>query len=188
MGLLEIAYKYEQSLFERHDEKDGTPLSTAASIGYLDGVRFIVQKFPNHAYDRGPLGCCPIHRAARKGHVKVIREFLRLCPDSGELLNWSCQNILHMAAESGRANVVMFILQVPHLEMLINETDQLGNTPLHLATTAACFKVVEILTRDKRVLLDLEDNKGHTVVDAAQRSSNADSPSVRQCALAQAEL
>ncbi|CAH2068891.1 unnamed protein product [Thlaspi arvense] len=179
--VLEIAYDYEPSLFNRYDEEYRTPLSNAASIGYLDGVRFIVEKFADPTYWRDPFGwCCPIHMAAMKGHVEIVREFLERFPDLREILNGSGQNILHMAAESGRAKVVSYILQLPELEMLINETDEGGNTPLHLATVMAHPKVVSILTWDKRVRFDLKDDKGHTVMDAALMSFNRNSPSFQQ--------
>ncbi|XP_034208198.1 serine/threonine-protein phosphatase 6 regulatory ankyrin repeat subunit B-like [Prunus dulcis] len=69
------------------DEKGRTPLHCAASIGYLEGVRFLLGRrlSDSHQMDHG--GNFPIHSASSKGHIKIVKELLRHCPDSKELKN-----------------------------------------------------------------------------------------------------
>uniref|UniRef100_A0A5B6ZQU5 PGG domain-containing protein n=1 Tax=Davidia involucrata TaxID=16924 RepID=A0A5B6ZQU5_DAVIN len=152
---------------EEFDEKGRTPLSFAASIGFLDGVRYFLNKTFKAAYTRDQNGFFPIHWASIRGHVNIIKVFLQRCPDSLELLNKQDQNILHVAAEIGKANVVLYILQMPEFEMLLNEKDVDGNTPLHLATEGGHPRVVSILAWNKRVKLELTNNKGLTAMDVA---------------------
>ncbi|KAA8524431.1 hypothetical protein F0562_010845 [Nyssa sinensis] len=151
------------------DEKGRTPVSFAASIGYLDGVRYFLDKTPAATYlrDFNRKGFFPIHWASIRGHVKIIDEFLKRCPSSWELLNEECQNILHMAAESGKANVVRYILQMPECESLINERDTDGNTPLHLASKGGQPRVVSILAWDDRVKLGVINHEGLMALDVA---------------------
>ncbi|KAL7250527.1 hypothetical protein ACSBR1_012526 [Camellia fascicularis] len=165
--ILETALKYVSSLIDAPDRRGRKPLSYAASIGYVDGVCYILDTFVDYTYKRDGDGSYPIHEASSQGHIEVVKEFLRRFPDSRELLNKEGQNILHVAAKSGKANIFSYMLKAPELEMLINDTDEDGNTPLLLATKNAHAEIVSILTWDKRVRLEIKNGEGFTALDAA---------------------
>ncbi|XP_059663150.1 protein ACCELERATED CELL DEATH 6-like isoform X2 [Cornus florida] len=150
------------------DEELRTPLSFASSIGYLEGVCYFLHKTSDASYTTDMDGSYPIHRASMGGYVKIIEEFIRRCPDSRELLDRKGKNILHVAAESGKSNVVRYILETSELTMLINERDKNGDTPLHLATRNGHARVVSIMTWDKRVNLELVNAQGLTALDVAE--------------------
>ncbi|KAA8524426.1 hypothetical protein F0562_010850 [Nyssa sinensis] len=155
------------------DQKGRTPLSLAASIGYLDGVRYFLSKNLDMTFfsDSGRNGFFPIHWASIRGRVKIIDEFFKGCPSSWKLLNEAGQNILHVAAERGKANVVRYILQMPECRSLINERDTHGNTPLHLAASwEAQPRVVSILAWDDRVKLGVLNDRGLTALDVVWNS------------------
>ena len=59
------------------------------------------------------------------------------------------------------------MLKRDELEMLINEKDNYGNTPLHLASKERHPKVVNILTWDKRVGLKSLNNVRKTALNVA---------------------
>ncbi|KAJ6421974.1 hypothetical protein OIU84_027001 [Salix udensis] len=92
-------------------------------------------------------GNMPIHVASKKGHVDVVDAYISEWSDPTEFLNTKRQNILHVAAEKGRHQVVKHILQNQNLEPLINMQDLDGNTPLHLASmhgqSIAAFNLVQ---------------------------------------------
>ena len=161
------------------DSKGMTPLSYAAYIGYLEGVRYLLNKFADYMYESDRNGFFPIHTASSRGHIKIVQEFIQRCPDSVELLNHQDRNILHVAAMSGKAKVVDYMLKMPELEMLINEKDEDGNTSLHLASKGRHPKVVSILTWDKRVDLKLLNDEGKTALDIAGKYSGK-MPSFRE--------
>ncbi|KAL7219223.1 hypothetical protein ACSBR2_012326 [Camellia fascicularis] len=165
--ILETALKYVSSLIDAPNRRGRKPLSYAASIGYVDGVCYILDTFVDYTYKRDGDGSYPIHEASSQGHIEVVKEFLRRFPDSRELLNKEGQNILHVAAKSGKANIFSYMLKAPELEMLINDTDEDGNTPLLLATKNAHAEIVSILTWDKRVRLEIKNGEGFTALDAA---------------------
>ncbi|KAL6311917.1 hypothetical protein AAG906_025670 [Vitis piasezkii] len=122
-------------------DKDGrTPLHCAASIGYLEGVQML-------------------------GNVDIVDKLLQVSSDSIELLSKRGENILHVAAKYGKDNVVNFVLKEERLENFINEKDNGGNTPLHLATMHRHPKVVSSLTWDKRVDVNLVNDRGQTALD-----------------------
>ncbi|KAM3741079.1 hypothetical protein ACB098_08G148800 [Castanea mollissima] len=156
---------------KERDSKGMTPLSYAAYIGYLEGVRYFLNKFADYMYESDRNGFFPIHTASSRGHIKIVQEFIQRCPDSVELLNHQDQNILHVAAMSGKAKVVNYMLKMPELEMLINEKDVDGNTSLHLASKGGHPKVVSILTWDKRVDSKLLNDEGKTALDVAGKYS-----------------
>ena len=160
-----------------------TPLFYAASIDYLDGVEILLKK-PTKcgAYDmRDTDGYYPIHIASRKGHIKVIKKFLDKYPDMIELLNEEGQNILHLAAMYGKAKVVDHMLKRHDLkvEMLINNEDKNGNTPLHMAAMKGHPMVVSILTWYKRVDLKALNKEGKRALDIALNDSG-ENPSFRE--------
>ncbi|KAF3951929.1 hypothetical protein CMV_022469 [Castanea mollissima] len=161
------------------DSKGMTPLSYAASIGYLEGVRYLLEKCADYTYEIDQNGFFPIHIASSRGHIEVIKAIILRCPDSIELLNHQGRNILHVAAMRGKAKVVNYMLKTPELKMLINEKDEGGNTALHLASEGRHPKVVSILTWDKRVDFRLLNKEGKTALDIAGKYSGKE-PSFRE--------
>ncbi|XP_057461839.1 protein ACCELERATED CELL DEATH 6-like [Actinidia eriantha] len=167
--VLKILWEKDQSSFHlRCDEEGRNALHCAASLGYLEGVDFLLSKICAAAYQRDKNGLFPIHIASSKGHVDVIQEMLHQCPDSRELLTLQGQNIFHMATKSGKAEAVSCMLKMPELAKLVNEGDDVGNTPLHIATIFAHPKIVRALTWDERVNLELENNDRLTALDIAE--------------------
>ncbi|KAK9733606.1 hypothetical protein RND81_04G078200 [Saponaria officinalis] len=142
-----------------------TPLSYAAFKGYLDAVQYLLDKFPHLAYKRNEDkdGSFPIHKACSGGHVSVVKELHK----TRHLLNKKGQNILHVAAAHGKAEVVSYLLKIPELKRLINLKDDHGNTPLHLAAKGYHPRVVYILTRDPR-MTQLRNKDGLTPLDFAE--------------------
>ncbi|CBI21833.3 unnamed protein product, partial [Vitis vinifera] len=151
-------------------DKDGrTPLHCAASIGYLEGVQMLLRQSNFDLYQTDSDGFCPIHVASRGGYVDIVKELLQFSPDSGELPSkHEGRNFLHVAARHGKDDIVDFVLKREGLENLINEKDNYGNTPLHLATWHKHAKVVHYLTWDKRVDLNLVNEEGQTALDIAE--------------------
>ncbi|RVX09259.1 Protein accelerated cell death 6 [Vitis vinifera] len=154
-------------LVDQIDKHGRTPLHYAASIGYLKGVQTLLGQSNFGLYLRDDEGFLPIHVASMRGYVDVIKELLQVSFDSIELLSKHGENILHVAAKYGKDNVVNFVLRKKGLENLINEKDKGGNTPLHLATMHAHPKVVNYLTWDKRVDVNLVNNMKATAFDIA---------------------
>ncbi|KAA8524429.1 hypothetical protein F0562_010847 [Nyssa sinensis] len=168
--LLEKILSFKPELMDSMNEHGRRPLSYAASIGYIDAVRYILEpgRFPQNSYKWDRNGFYPVHSASKKGHINIIQEFLGHYPDLRELQDRKGQNILHTAAKNGKAKAVRYMLKVPKLENLINGRDKNGNTALHLATKMAHPKVVSILTWDKRVNFTLLNNRGMTALDIAE--------------------
>ncbi|KAI8004402.1 Protein ACCELERATED CELL DEATH 6 [Camellia lanceoleosa] len=174
IDVLEAILKKEPKLVYLKDEDGTTALSYAILVGFLEGVRYLLEKFSVTLYQRDGSGNFPIHVASSEGHIDVIRQILLRCPDAMELLGEQGQNILHVAAKNGKAGVVNYILKTLDLGKLLNEIDEKGNTPLHLAAINGHTMTVHALTWNKRVNSNLRNNDGITARDAAEEKMEAE--------------
>ncbi|KAL9380003.1 hypothetical protein Peur_028485 [Populus x canadensis] len=154
-------------------EEMGNSLHYASSICFLEGVRFLLKKFLKGAYETNSDGNYPIHVACKNDSVDVVKEFLKITPYPKEFLNKKGQNILHVAAENGQGNVVRYILENDQkiVEPLLNEMDEDGNTPLHLAARHGQSMAAFVLVRDKRVENSIVNNENFTPYDVAKQQS-----------------
>ncbi|KAM9839532.1 transient receptor potential cation channel subfamily A member 1b [Aulostomus maculatus] len=111
-------------------------------------------------------GCTPLHYACRLGIHDSVRNMLGL---SGQL-GLACKSkdkksALHFAAQYGRINTCHRLLETMTDSRLLNEGDERGLTPLHLASRGGHTKVVELLLR--KGALFHSDYKGWTCLHHA---------------------
>uniref|UniRef100_A0A4W4FNV1 Ion transport domain-containing protein n=1 Tax=Electrophorus electricus TaxID=8005 RepID=A0A4W4FNV1_ELEEL len=102
-------------------------------------------------------GCTPLHYACKLGIHNSVQNMLGL---NISLSHKSKQkkSALHFAAEYGRVNTCQRLLDTITDSRLLNEGDENGLTPLHLASGGGHTKVVELLLR--RGALFQNDYKG----------------------------
>ncbi|KAL5745540.1 hypothetical protein ACOSP7_026686 [Xanthoceras sorbifolium] len=131
-------------------EEGNTPLHFAADIGYIEGVRYLIEIKSNWAFERNNKGFYPLHLACENGHVQVTKELFRRWPDPIELLCDKGQSILH---EKGT-------------DKLVNKMDKNGRTPFHLAALHCHSMVLFTLLCDKRSKADLVNCQGLTAYDS----------------------
>ncbi|XP_073061113.1 protein ACCELERATED CELL DEATH 6-like isoform X2 [Primulina eburnea] len=163
--------------------KEKSPVEAAIvnkKLGYVEVVLYLLKGNGSCATRRDKSGSLPVHLAAVKGHLATICLLLNYChADPVELLDKNGRNILHLAAENGKLNVVNYILHNPELNELINMSDKYGNKPLHLAAINWHPEIVNALTWDKRVDITSSNDKGLTALDAADFHM-VDNPPFRQ--------
>ncbi|XP_068311202.1 protein ACCELERATED CELL DEATH 6-like isoform X1 [Pyrus communis] len=160
-------------LINSTDQEWMTPLTLAAYIGNFVAVRVLLHKFTGLAYKGDENQFLPVHVASKKGHCRVVEEFLNLCPDLRESCDREGRNILHVAAAHGRVNVVRYIIGKRNLQVLSKQRDQSGNTPLHIAVQNWHPKIVKILSlfhAYERVNLNSLNNAGMTALDLAEKT------------------
>ncbi|XP_057725867.1 protein ACCELERATED CELL DEATH 6-like [Arachis stenosperma] len=155
------------------DPYGGVALHFAAGLGYLEGVVFLLGRCKTCSIEKDQSGYLPIHLAAGRGHVEVVKELLLYCADLDEMRDDSFNNILHIAANSGKLDVVRYILQTPQLDMMINQKNRSGETPLHGATDWGHPNIVYALTSDHRVDLNVVSSSKETPLDTAIKRYHA---------------
>ncbi|XP_069559574.1 transient receptor potential cation channel subfamily A member 1b [Brachyistius frenatus] len=111
-------------------------------------------------------GCTPLHYACRLGIHDSVKNMLGL---SGQL-GLACKSkdkksALHFAAQYGRVNTCHRLLETITDSRLLNEGDERGLTPLHLASGEGHTKVVQVLLR--KGALFHSDYKGWTCLHHA---------------------
>ncbi|KAG5545349.1 hypothetical protein RHGRI_017724 [Rhododendron griersonianum] len=151
-------------------------LYLAAEAGFVDLVKLLMENPVGNCFVKGRIrNKSPVHAAiigkniaSSKGQVDIIQAMLQHRPDSRELLTLKGQNIFHVAAKSGNVKAVGSMLKMPELGKLLNEKDHDGNTPLHIATIWGHPRIVDALSLDKRVNLDIENHDGLTALDIAE--------------------
>ncbi|PRQ30665.1 putative ankyrin repeat-containing domain, protein accelerated cell death 6 [Rosa chinensis] len=131
--LVKIMVLKRPDIVKTTDAIGWTPLHYAALRGYLNVTRVLLNCDSSTLYILDKTGMSALHVAACAGHTKVLKEFIRRRPDACDLLNDKGQNILHYAILGECIFVVKYILKTAKLARLINEADNDGNTPLHLA-------------------------------------------------------
>ncbi|XP_047320795.1 protein ACCELERATED CELL DEATH 6-like [Impatiens glandulifera] len=177
--LVMVCEKIPSLIHTRVAEDGGTPLHCAASVGYYKGVEFFLNRFSEFILEHDNNGLLPIHIASQKGYVKIVKKILDEYPDSRELLTAKRENILHIASKFGKIGVVEYILKTPYFGVLINQKDNNGNTPLHLATMNWFPKIVSCLTWESSVELNIVNDDGMTALDIVEEFGGI-SPSFRK--------
>ncbi|XP_045558799.1 transient receptor potential cation channel subfamily A member 1 [Salmo salar] len=109
-------------------------------------------------------GCTPLHYACRLGIHESVKNILVL-QVSLDRKSKDKKSALHFAAQYGRVNTCQRLLETITDSRLLNEGDERGLTPLHLASGGGHTKVVEMLLR-KGALFHC-DYKGRTCLHHA---------------------
>ena len=151
-------------LINLRDEDGRTLIHFAAKTCFAEGVRLLLEKSSSIALEHDMKGRFPIHVAAKRGHVMVVKEFCeqKMLSLRG-LTNNEGQNILHVAAKHGHEHVVKYILRMTKLD--VNQKDKNGNTPLHLSAQNMHYSVVLSLILDKRIMINAVNSEGLTARD-----------------------
>ena len=165
--MLSVILEECPTLDDELDEEGRTSLSFVASIGFLNGVRYLLHRSTKNVYVCNIDGSFPIHIAAEKRHIEVVNEIHRRCPNSIYLLNKQGQNILHIASKRGKVEYSFF----NHFAKteLMEKQDMDGNTPLHLAAINWRPRTIIFLLNDRKQKCKFtRNNSGLTALDIAE--------------------
>ncbi|XP_043693301.1 ankyrin repeat-containing protein At5g02620-like [Telopea speciosissima] len=159
--------KKKGEVVNKVDENGRTALHYAASKTW--GHKIVQQLLrPNDtssAYQLDKDGLSPLHIAALKSRITVFQELIQWCPDSGELLDKKRRNVLHFAVMSKDFKKIRFAIQQVELEDYLNQPDDEGNTPFHLAATQSSLHLMELFISNRRIDVRATNNKGQTATD-----------------------
>ncbi|XP_020418767.1 ankyrin-3 isoform X2 [Prunus persica] len=150
--VVEILVSKNRDLIKEVDAIGWTPLHYAAFTGNVEATQLLMESDSSASYIMDLSSkMSALHVAAYAGHTKVMEELIRYQPDTCDLVNSKGQTVLHSAILGGQGKVVEYILRTPKLTGLINEADEDGNTPLHIAVKYKKVEIISILTADHRV-------------------------------------
>ncbi|KAI4297464.1 hypothetical protein L6164_037353 [Bauhinia variegata] len=139
-------------------ELGNTSLHEAVYSKHLNGVILLVLADKNVAHyvnkaDDKPLpsyhGNSALHAAITTKNLEVSKHF-------------------HIAAKNGRDNVVKYLLRNKNFkQLIINEKDKNGISPLHLTSGEFYLDVLFSFTQDKRMDLSIRNNEGLRAIHVA---------------------
>lgn len=165
-GCIKYLLDEKPDLLKDKDDRGWTPLryavhhnSSLATTKLLNAKHSIGYELMN----QDDIITSPIHIAASRGHCETMKVLMNKCWGCSEFIDEKGRNILHIAVESMKTEVIEFIFQDTSLTSLINQSDSNGNTPVHLLV-ASNFEMMEMVI-DSRVDINTHNNKNQTPLD-----------------------
>ncbi|KAF3943626.1 hypothetical protein CMV_029835 [Castanea mollissima] len=157
--------KFPKAITEE-DEYGWTPLHYAAYFGDEILVKLFLDRDISLAYKQNNEGMCALHISAQKGHVEVMGMFIERCPYTSQLFDKSHRTALHLAAESGNTKALKIFFQNRKFAFrdLVNEQDDEGNTPFHIAAANGNYALLMSLA-DVRRMGGAVNKKGESILD-----------------------
>ncbi|XXG69257.1 hypothetical protein AAC387_Pa06g2174 [Persea americana] len=158
------AKSYRRVLEDEDDDKD---IDYPWCQGFYQKriLKLLLKANPSLAYVPNRNGDYPLFIAIRKDFQWAIDTILDHCPDSIELVNQKGQNALHLAVMEKNQSIISWPPRRLSFKKLINEPDNDGNTPMHLATRTDRHDIVESFIDEGTVDLTMSNKEGLTAMD-----------------------
>ena len=150
------------------DESGRIPLHYAAHFGNVEVVELFLERNISLAYKKDKEGMSTLHISSKEGRVDVMRILIAKCPYTCELLDNKCRTALHLAVESGNREAVEIFLKELAFQDLINEQDEEGNAPLHLAAINRRYEILTMLVDESKVNKWAINKEGKNIADIIQ--------------------
>nr|XP_023920741.1 ankyrin repeat-containing protein At5g02620-like [Quercus suber] len=163
--MAKVIDKFPKAITEE-DDFGWTPLHYAAHFGEEELVKLFLDRDISLAYKQNNEGMCALHISAKRGHVDVMGMFIERCPYTCQLFDKSHRTALHLVAESGNTKALKVFFQNRKFAFrdLMNEQDDEGNTPFHIAAANRHYALLMSLA-DVRSMGGAVNKKGESILD-----------------------
>ena len=163
--------KYGETPLYRSNYEQVSLLHLAAQHGWMDIIIDLITKYKFDTNCKDSDGCTPLHYAARKNHMEVVRYFIneQHCDPMtrNETRN---ETILHYACHYGYHNIAHYLISEGHCNPSCENND--GDTPLHLACNYSHAHIVQYLLTTGKVDPLAKNKFGTTPMYCASRRVN----------------
>ncbi|KAG7653771.1 Ankyrin repeat [Arabidopsis suecica] len=113
-------------------------------------------------------GLSPLHLAVLRGSVVILEEFLEKAPLSFSFLTPSKETVFHLAARNKNIDAFVFMAESVGInsQILLQQTDENGNTVLHVAASmACCAPLIRYIVGKKMVDIGYKNKMGFAATD-----------------------
>lgn len=146
--------------------KGSSPLHLASAIGHVYVVKALIAENPNMCFSRDHDGRNPLHVAAIRCYIDVLKELFQAKPLAAQEHQTNCNGtILHACVKYNQLEALKFLIDNIGDAELLNWKDNNGNTILHLAVVAKQLEIVKFLLQQKGMQINLINQKGSTAMD-----------------------
>ncbi|GAA5896655.1 uncharacterized protein JCM6883_006971 [Sporobolomyces salmoneus] len=149
-------------------------ITQSCQSGDLPRLRFLFAQHPdsNELFTLSnsinpTTGFAPIHHAAKKGHLEVLRWLVEDCGAMVGLEDSDGETALHKACLSGRVEIAEYLVGTQGVE--IEGTDNDGWTPLHNAASIGSLPIVSLLLSHGASLSPLSSHGFTPLMNAASK-------------------
>ena len=173
MGVIPYYMSYADCpLFEEQDQEGNTCLHHAVKYGHVNIAHLLQQLVPNTITVPNKRGQTPLHVAIETWEDAVINHLILSGKSDLAARDANGMTPFLLAVSLGQRKTVLLILrQYPMLDL--RETDNKGNTAIHLAAGLSCSRILELLHKSKKFDLELKNKNGMTPLDIASEKKGA---------------
>ncbi|KAF8391792.1 hypothetical protein HHK36_022026 [Tetracentron sinense] len=140
----------------------------------VEVAKLLLEKDSSVAYIQDKDDRSPLHFAAGKGYQDISREIIAKYPDTIDMVDKRGQNAFHVCIGKAHLWVLRYLTKDVRDDEVLNQKDNDGNTPLHLAVISGNPDLVECMLEKKgRVDTDTMNKDNFTPMDLAIRGENA---------------
>ena len=149
----------------------GTALQEAAKAGHLAVVKALLKREDTNVNGKRPTA---LQQAITHGATPVAVYLISANGVDVNVQDRERRNCMHLAAMSGKPEIISALLAHPGLESLVNERDVRGQTPLHIAAGLPLSDCLSAFI-DSGVPLEIAiaDYDGNTPLHVAARNGSA---------------
>ncbi|CAE5959194.1 unnamed protein product [Arabidopsis arenosa] len=147
------------------DGELSTPLHYACNANNLEITKMLLEIDECLAERVNKDGFTPLHLAAMKCSIPILKEFSDKAPRSFDILTPAKETVFHLAAEQKNTPAFYFMAESPDRNNLLHHVDRYGNTVLHTAVMSSCYSVIVCITYDTTIDISAKNIRGLEAVD-----------------------
>ncbi|KAG7593837.1 Ankyrin repeat-containing domain [Arabidopsis thaliana x Arabidopsis arenosa] len=147
------------------DGELSTPLHHACNANNLEITKMLLEIDESLAERVNKAGFTPLHLAAMKCSIPILKEFSDKAPGSFDILTPAKETVFHLAAKHKNTPAFFFMAESSERKKLLHQVDRYGNTVLHIAVMSSCYSVIVSITYETTIDLSAKNIRGLEAVD-----------------------